>query len=98
MWRSAPSFAAKPLSVSATAGSSRRATRTRSGVVTGAPRSRARAFGGAARTVPVDDALVAEPRAGEQRVVGIQQRLVAAPVDARASRARRRWRAASRYA
>ena len=46
----------------------------------------------------VGDALVTEPGAGEQGVVGVDQRLVAAAVLARASHARRRSAAAVRYA
>ena len=59
-------------------GSSRCTTRTRSG----APRARAGAARASAAAHPaVDDALVAELRAAEQRVVGVDQPLVAAPVD-----------------
>ena len=59
----------------------------------GAPRSRGARLASAARTVRYDDALVAELGAAEQRVVGVDQPLVAAPVDverrARAGLARR---------
>ena len=54
------------------------------------------AFASAARTRAVDDALVAEPGAAEQRVVGVDQPLVAAPVHLQRGRACRRPRAASR--
>src|SRR3954447_2364752 len=55
-------------------------TRTRSGAGSGAPLNRGARFPGAALPLPVDNALVAELRVAEQRVVGVEQPLVAAPV------------------
>ena len=95
MYARADAFLAKPLGVRSTAGSSR--------CDDAHAQRRARRAGQARRAVrlrgehpPVDDPLVAELRAVEQRVVGVDQALVAAPVDLAGSRASPADRAASR--
>ena len=63
---------------------------------TGAPDRRGVAVGRRRAHRAVDDALVAELRAAEQRVVGVDQPLVAAPVDVERRRASAAVAAASR--
>ena len=70
-----------PPRVSFSDGSSRWTTRMRSGAATGAPTEARRLVGVGRPDLSVDDALVPELGAAEQRVVGVDEALVAAPVD-----------------
>ena len=70
-----------PPRVSFSDGSSRWTTRMRSGAATGASCEPRRLVGVRGPDPAVDDALVPELRAAEQRVVGVDEALVAAPVD-----------------
>ena len=81
------------VSVAWSARSTARAVRPRGPAAarrSGAPRRRDVLVRRRGPDLPVDDPSVAELGAGEQRVVGVEQRLVAAPVDRAASRASRR--------
>ena len=77
---SAAGFDAYPFGVSGTSASARCRTRTRSGAVDGRVEQPRLAVRVGRADGPVDDALVAELGAAEERVEGVDQALVAAPV------------------
>ena len=77
----ADAFEAQPPRVCCTLGSSRWTTRRRTGAVTRRARQARRLVGVRGADGAIDDLLVAQRGAAEHRVVGVDQPLVAAPVD-----------------